>query len=407
MARGAVQDRVGQVCGRLARGRPLCGGHWRMPVGTTENYLSFSKDMTQKDIAYQRLWHQLVLHQPYENPVDVVRHMMAMQSQNYNAGIWAIGMRIPANKATKAAVEKAIEEGVIVRSWPMRGTLHFVAAEDIRWMLRLLTPKIIKSSVGRYKELELDQKDFDMSQKLIENALVKHHILRRSELYALLEENGIATPQRGYHIIGHLAMNGIICFGSKIEKEDTFVLLEEWIENHKELEGEEALAELARRYIHSRGPVAVADFATWAGMSMNDAERGFGMVKSCFNQSEVSGKTYFFADLPDGLESYMKSKPAFWLPAFDEMLCGYKSREAIFEGDNYKKVITKNGIFFPIIFSDGKVIGHWQKKEKKEFMDLYVHFFKMPSKGTIKKLEKAVKRLEEFSGNTIKLLWNN
>ena len=54
----------------------------------------------------------------------------AMQAQDYTGALWSIGLRMP--NATEAEVERAIKERKIVRSWPMRGTLHFVAATDLR-----------------------------------------------------------------------------------------------------------------------------------------------------------------------------------------------------------------------------------------------------------------------------------
>src|SRR6202007_3360668 len=89
------------------------------------------------------------------NPLaEIVAALGAMQAQEYAGALWAIGLR--ATGATQASVEKALADGTIVRTWPMRGTLHFVAAEDVRWMLELLTPRIVASSAGRYRQLELN-----------------------------------------------------------------------------------------------------------------------------------------------------------------------------------------------------------------------------------------------------------
>jgi hypothetical protein len=47
----------------------------------------------------------------------------------------------------------------------MRGTLHFVAAQDARWLLALLTPRVIAQSAGRYRQLELDDATFAHSKE--------------------------------------------------------------------------------------------------------------------------------------------------------------------------------------------------------------------------------------------------
>src|SRR4051794_18368891 len=67
------------------------------------------------------------------SPAATVRHLAAMQAQDFAAACWAVGLRTPG--CTRAHVLDALDAGRIVRSWPMRGTLHFVAAEDLGWML--------------------------------------------------------------------------------------------------------------------------------------------------------------------------------------------------------------------------------------------------------------------------------
>ena len=61
-----------------------------------------------------------------------------MQAQEYANAKWAIGLRCAG--ATDATVEQAIADGSVVRTWLLRGTLHFAAAQDVRWMLALLGP---------------------------------------------------------------------------------------------------------------------------------------------------------------------------------------------------------------------------------------------------------------------------
>src|SRR4051794_13035466 len=68
-------------------------------------------------------------------PLVAVQRLLAMQAQDYAGALWSVGLRVPG--ATVASVESALASGQVVRSWPMRGTLHLVAAEDLGWMLGL------------------------------------------------------------------------------------------------------------------------------------------------------------------------------------------------------------------------------------------------------------------------------
>ena len=59
-------------------------------------------------------------------PSQVVGWFGAMQAQNYQGALWAIGLRTAG--ADRAEVERALADRTIVRTWPMRGTLHIIPA---------------------------------------------------------------------------------------------------------------------------------------------------------------------------------------------------------------------------------------------------------------------------------------
>src|SRR4029077_20261558 len=95
----------------------------------------------------------------------------AGRARDCPGSLWAIGMRTTG--ATEADVERAIVARQIVRTWPMRGTLHFVAAADIRWMVGLLAPRVITRAAGRHRDLGLDVKAFSKSRDALERALAR------------------------------------------------------------------------------------------------------------------------------------------------------------------------------------------------------------------------------------------
>lgn len=71
--------------------------------------------------------------------------------------LWSIGLRVPGS--TVASVETAFENREIVRTWPMRGTLHVIPAADSRWMLELLTPRVFRLTARRREQLGLDESE--------------------------------------------------------------------------------------------------------------------------------------------------------------------------------------------------------------------------------------------------------
>ena len=242
------------------------------------------------DIIRHRLYNQQIAGTKFLKPEEIVERLGAVQAQDYSGGLWGIGLRLPGS--TLVDIEKALNERKIIRTWPMRGTLHFVPAQDAKWMLELLTPRVIRRSARRYKELGLNDEIFERSEELISQALEGGRQLTREALYDVLAKGGINPEgQRSYHILGYLAQKGVICLGAREGKQQTFVLFDEWVADSRRLERDEALAEIARRYFASHGPATLQDFTWWTGLAAADAKAGLEMVKSDLMQEVVDGKT--------------------------------------------------------------------------------------------------------------------
>src|SRR5882672_11845156 len=95
--------------------------------------------LTTSDIIKYRLHNQQLSITQLKQVSEVVQWMGAMQAQEYAMAKWAIGLRL--KNATDALVEKAFNEGAILRTHVLRPTWHFVSPEDIRWLLMLTAPK--------------------------------------------------------------------------------------------------------------------------------------------------------------------------------------------------------------------------------------------------------------------------
>lgn len=354
--------------------------------------------MNTKDIVNLRLNNQLVSHQPFETPLEVVHWMGAMQAQDYYACLLAIGLRTsPSMEVNQKMIEQAIFDRKIVRTWPMRGTLHFVAATDVRWMLNLLTPRVIRNSRGRYRQLELDEAAFTKSRKIIEKALEGGKQLTRHELYSILEIEGISTPnQRGIHILSHLAQTAVICLGPLREKQPTYVMLDEWIPYGKTMEKDEALAALARRYFNSHGPATVYDFATWTGLMVSEARRGIELNENFFEGINTEGQVFWFSEPKEEFNFIEKSEEVWLLPAFDEMLCGYKDKSAVLSLENVKSTILRNGIIRPLLVVESRAVGTWKWSRNKEKVVLDTTFSQPLTNKQKTSIKDKAQKLEAF-----------
>ncbi|MCA1616823.1 MAG: winged helix DNA-binding domain-containing protein [Acidobacteria bacterium] len=163
------------------------------------------------DIALRRLRAQRPVGDKFERPEDVVAWLGAVQAQDYSGALWEVGLRL--SRGTEADVERAVAGRKIVRTWPMRRTLHFVTAADVRWMLRLLTPRVVAGMAQRlHQHVGLDESSFTRAKKLFERALGGGKRLTRSAMYEVLEAGGVpSTDGCGLHILCRLAQDGFLC----------------------------------------------------------------------------------------------------------------------------------------------------------------------------------------------------
>ncbi len=286
--------------------------------------------------------------------------MGAIQAQDYLGSLWGIGLR--SKRSNESDVERAVEDGSIVRTWPMRGTLHFVPAGDVRWMLALLTPRILKRNAARLsREYGIDRSVLDRAKTILVRTLQGGRKLTREATYGVLASGGIsASRQRGLHILWWLAQEGVVCFGPRVGKQQTFVLLDEWVPKADSIGRDEGVALLARRYFVSHGPASVRDFAWWSGLTLKEATQGIDAIRGQLSHRDSDGETLFWGEATDGKAGAVDGLHL--LPAFDEYTVAYKNRESIIHPGYRRRGVVGFGINSPAIVVDGKVTGTWGRR---------------------------------------------
>ncbi|WP_423224640.1 winged helix DNA-binding domain-containing protein [Candidatus Amarolinea aalborgensis] len=347
-------------------------------------------------IALARLANQGIAQPTFAEAGDVVAWLGALQAQDYGGTLWAIGLRMAG--ATERRIEQAIAERTIVRTWPMRGTLHFVAANDVRWMLALLAPREIAGSAGRSRQLELDEATFARSQEVFAKVLQGGKQLTRAEMLQALEQAGIATTgQRGYHLLVHSAQDGLICFGSRRGKQHTFALLDDWIPPAQPLARDEALTELTRRYFSGHGPATAQDLMRWAGLTAAEVKRGLEAVGKELIQETIAGRVYW---MPSSTPAPSRdTQSAYLLPGFDEYVLGYGDRSAVLDPVYAQRICPgDNGMFIPTLVIDGEVRGTWKRTLRKNAVVIEAAPFRPLTTGENHALDAAAQRYGEFLG---------
>lgn len=338
---------------------------------------------------------QLALPQ-FEDPKALVSWMGAIQAQDYPMSKWAVGSRL--QSSSLQVVDEALKRGDILRTHVLRPTWHFVAAEDIRWMLKL-SAQLIKSAYVSYAKVlksNITEKEYGQFNDLVVKILEGNKSLTKQEIEAEVNQQGLKTEEHLIErLIGNSEIEGVICSGIDKGNKPTYALLDERAPKVAEIPKEEALARLASRYFRSHSPATLADFAWWSGLPLTEARKAVGLITS-----ELIEDSYnLFVH-----ESYKEISPLqsdilHLLPSFDEYLISYKDRTAVLDLEHHPKAFNRFGTFYPVILHNGKVIGNWSKTVKKGQTVIETSFFALQHRISRELIEKAENRYKSFLNN--------
>ena len=308
------------------------------------------------DIARQRMCAQH-LAEPAVGVRELLARMLAMQAQEYIDALWAVGQRV--RGGTEAAVERALAVGEILRTHPMRGTHHFVAREDLRWLMALMGPVNIRRNARRERELGLTEKTLARAVALLDRELAGGNHLARAEIAALLERSGISPGgQRLPHIIHRAELESVVCSGARKGKQVTFARFDERVPPGRPRAREEALADLARRYFATRGPATRKDFLWWSQLPAADADAGMERIAGELETIVADGRKL----LRTGAPANGEPPRALLLPPYDEYTVAYADRSAVGAVPAHVTGFPATSRLGFNLVLDGEVVGSWTRR---------------------------------------------
>jgi hypothetical protein len=264
-------------------------------------------------------------------------------------------------------------------------------------MLDLSAPRTLARNAPRLKrEYGIDSRVLAHSREVLTDALRGGNSLSRPEMYRRLEDARIATKAgRGLHLLWWHAHEGLVCLGPRAGKQQTFVLVDEWLPAAPPRSREESLAELARRYFTSHGPATVRDFAWWSGLAASDAASALEMIAKELHVANLDDQTYWQAPGPTTARA---ARGCQLLPAYDEYTVAYQDRSAIMTSVMAARTDSGHGIFHPPIVIDGQVAGTWSRTLKKDSVAITCRLFAPVDRRQQQALEAAAQRYAKFLG---------
>jgi hypothetical protein len=324
------------------------------------------------DITQARLKNQHLLGSASTNAVEAVRHLGAVQSQDFAAAKWSLGQRVA--NATDDTIEETFNKGEILRTHVLRPTWHFILPEDIRWMLHLTAPQVKKAMATYDRKLELDDRLYTKTTAIIREALEKADFITRQEIKVLLDDARITTDvQRLAHIVMRAELDGVICSGPRRGKQFTYALLDARAPKTHLLNREEACITLAKRYFLSHGPAQLKDFAWWSGLPLKEATQAVSKLTSELQTYIVEGRTFYGGELTDDPTIEHSAQ---LLSIFDEYTIAYNDRADLSSGNDIERMIQMGNALTAVVILDGKVVGTWKRKLQKSSVIVDISLFR-------------------------------
>jgi hypothetical protein len=357
--------------------------------------------MTAREIARRRLRNQRLIEPIRGGAGAVVGWLGAVQAQDYAGSRWALGSRLL--NVTDHDIERAFDEGAILRTHVLRPTWHFVTPADIRWMLELTAPRVHVANGHMYRKLGLDRRAIDRSNAALARALRGDRYRTREELRGVLQKAGVAIDRefRMAYLMMWAELDGIVCSGPRRGKQFTYALVDERAPEARTLTREEALAELARRYFASRGPATVHDFAKWSGLTLADARSGLEATRGGLRHAVVDGRTLWY---PPGRGPKANAPTtAHLLSIYDEYVSGYKDRGAMIDGRHAARLSGIGQAFTYIVVVDGRIVGAWKRRLRKTEVDIQADVFARLTRPQKEAVAAAVDRYGAFLGRSVTL----
>ena len=346
-------------------------------------------------IAAQRLRNQHLTAAFRAEPADLVAHMGAVQAQEFPFAKWGLAQRLGRGRVD-ADIEEAFNQGRILRTHVLRPTWHFVAADDIRWMLELTGPRVMRTVLSWTRREGIDERTLRRAATLFERALAGGVTLTRAELGERLRRAKIvASAAQMAFVTMYAELEAIVCSGPRRGRQFTYALVAERAPRARRMRPDESLAELTRRYFASHGPATIRDFVWWSGLTVAETRRGLEMTRA--TRRAVDGLDYWAI----GDARARPSAAVHLLPIYDEYLVAYRDRVAVPHGPGTVGAAGGGVTFRHALVSGGEVAGTWNVRAARHGWTLTATPMRRLSRAEREAVVGSAERFSRFLGQRV------
>jgi hypothetical protein len=355
--------------------------------------------MDSSRVLTQRLARQRLSSAPLSRAEDVVRLLTCVQSQERDHAFFSLGLR--SRSRTYAAVRREFDAGAFVRTHILRPTWHFVAPEDLRWILALTAPRVLPSMTARHRQLGLDDpRTVTNGLDLIADLLCDKTFLTRPAINQAFTDRRSPIPPG--QPLGHLLMvaelAGLICSAPIQGVHHAYGLVDEIIPEVPDTprtprDRDAAVRELARRFFLGHGPASVKDFTRWSWLTISDTRTALADLGDELAMVEVDGTALWFD--PAAAPRRSQTAPAAYLfPTYDEAVLTYPALNFPALPDHPYAEHTDP--FWAQIVLDGVNVGLWKRTVRGGVVEVETRLARGVDARGRRDVETAAQRLATF-----------
>jgi hypothetical protein len=305
--------------------------------------------------------------------VGVVREVGGVHAQVQASAELQLAARV--DGLTQQDVRDALwRDRTLAKAWTLRGTLHLHAADELalwfaarravagerRGLDAWPDPKgVVHPPVTPDEQAKLEAATWDaFSGEPLLREQVVDEVVRR-----------VGGKHEGRLRSGFAFFLGEVCQGPPQGNKITLVRPDQWLGGWRELDEQEALREVVRRFLHAYGPSRPQEFREWFGSDVP-----FDLVD--VEEVDVEGHSAFVlagdTDFPEAQKSLRL------LPEYDVYVMGFREREQLVPTRVREQVAAHGrgryegpaGVRF--VVADGVAAGLWERRKRAKRLELTV-----------------------------------
>jgi Winged helix DNA-binding domain len=365
-------------------------------------------------LAWRMRRHRLVERAPASEMLDVAGRICGLHAQVMSSAELTLCARVDGIAAD--AVQDALwRERSLVKLWAMRGTLHLLPSTEIGMWL---------AALGTYEHYlkPVWLRGFDITRKELERLIatigktLDGELLTREELAAevarVSRSKTIAERIQGSWgaYLKPASFRGLLCFGPGEGQRVRFTAPATWVPGGvPEVDPDEALREVTRRYLGAYAPATREDLGRWWAVSPAQARRMLEGLGDEAVEVDVDGEPCWML-VEHVTEAAGARKPpniARLLPGFDQWAIGAsRTAPAQLDPEHKARVYRPQGWISPVLLVNGRMDGVWRHERKGARLTVEIEpFGKLPAWAR-KQATAEAGRLVEHLGGDLELTWS-